>query len=413
MSSTLIKNLKKIYGASLAPLSFQKGIHMRNVPEMYNAFILFDKKIIRVGPMEECPEHADNVVDATGKIAMPGWCDSHTHIVFAASREHEFVMRLHGKTYEEIAMAGGGILNSAKKLRSLDFDNLLASATLRLQEVMSMGTGAIEIKSGYGLSFESEIKMLGVIKSLKLNSDATIKATFLGAHAIPWEFKQNRAAYIKIVTEEMLPHIAENGLADYCDVFCDEGFYSVEETDYILKKGLEYGLKPKIHANELANSGGVQVGIKNGAVSVDHLERIGQEEMDALALSKTIPTALPNVSFFLDIPYAPCRQMIDHGLGIALATDYNPGSSPSGNIPLMMAIACHQMKLLPSEALQAVTINGAYAMEVQDTCGSITPGKFANIVLTDEIPNLDYFVYHFGTNHVQSVWVKGKKQPAL
>ena len=413
MSITLIKNIKKMYGACWAPPPFQKGSNMRNVPELENAYILFDKNILRFGPMRECPESADIIVDATGKIALPAWCDSHTHIVFATSREQEFVMRLHGKTYEEIAMAGGGILNSAEKLREIDFDILLQGAATRLQEVMNMGTGAIEIKSGYGLTFESEMKMLEVIKSLKSSSEATIKATFLGAHAIPKEYNNNRTAYIKIVTEEMLPYIAERGLADYCDVFCDEGFYTVDETDYILKKGLEYGLKPKIHANELANSGGVQVGIKHGAISVDHLERIGQDEIEALARSTTIPTALPNVSFFLDIPYAPCRHMIDQGLGIALASDYNPGSSPSGNIPLLMAIASHQMKLLPAEVLQAVTINGAYAMEVQDLCGSITPGKSANIVLTDEIPNLEYFVYHFGTNHVDSVWIKGQKQPGL
>lgn len=410
MATTLIKNIKKLYGIAEKATGFKKGAAMKEVDSLDNAYLFFDTKIIDFGSMQQCPETADRVVDAKEGMVMPAWCDSHSHIVFAGSREKEFVMRLKGKTYEEIAQAGGGILNSAEKLQKTGFDELFDSAFRRLTEVIKTGTGAIEIKSGYGLSFESEIKMLQVIQKLKEKSDTIIKATFLGAHAIPKAFAERRSAYIRIITDEMLPYIAENQLADYCDVFCDEGFYTVEETDIILKRASEFGLKPKIHANELALSGGVQVGIKNKAVTVDHLERIGEAEIIALLNSETIPTVLPNVSFFLDIPYAPCREMIDRGLGIALASDYNPGSSPSGNIPLLMSIGCHQMKLLPEEAFNAVTINGAYAMEVHAEAGTIERQKKSNIILTDKIPDLSYLMYHFGSNHVQKVWLQGKEQ---
>lgn len=411
MRTTLIKNIKSIYGVTTnADNSFKKGDQMKNVGIVHDAYILFDTKILEFGQMSDCPERADLVLDAQNTILMPTWCDSHSHIVFAGSRENEFVLRLQGKTYEEIARAGGGILNSAEILQKADPDNLYRDAYSRLKEVISLGTGAIEIKSGYGLTFESEINMLHVIRRLKETTDAEIKATFLGAHAIPTQYKSDRKAYIRIITEKMLPYIAENQLADYCDVFCDEGFYTVDETDHILEKAASLGLKAKIHANELANSGGVQVGVKHHAVSVDHLERIGQEEIECLKHSDTIPTALPNVSFFLDIPYAPCRQMIDSGLGIALATDYNPGSSPSGNMTLMMSIACHKMKLSPEEVFNATTINGAYAMEIQNSHGSITVGKSANFFLTDQIPNLAYMFYHFGTNHVNRVWLNGRLQ---
>jgi imidazolonepropionase len=410
MAKTLIKNIKNILGIAEHEPFFKRGKEMKQILTMQDAYILFDERILDFGPIEFCPSGADFMYDAKEGTLMPAWCDSHTHIVFAGSREQEFVMRLHGKTYEEIALAGGGILNSAQKLQGTDYETLYQNAKKRLDEVIQTGTGAIEIKSGYGLTFESEIKILKVIRALKENSDATIKATFLGAHAIPLMYKNNRKAYIHIVLEEMLPYVAEHKLADYCDVFCDEGFYTVEETDLILTRAAEFGLKPKIHANELANSGGVQVGIKNKAVSVDHLERIGDEEIQALLQSQTIPTALPNVSFFLDIPYAPCRNMIDAGLGIALATDYNPGSSPSGNVSLLMAIACHRMKLLPEEAFNATTINGACAMEVEQDLGSITIGKKANLILTDNISDLSYLPYHFGTNHISKVWLNGNIQ---
>ena len=316
-------------------------------------------------------------------------------------------MRLQGKSYQEIASAGGGILNSAKKLRDTDEETLFQSALERLNEVISYGTGAIEIKSGYGLSRESELKMLRVIRRLKDVSSAEIKSSFLGAHAIPTDYADKRQDYIQMVID-MLPEIVGDGLADYMDVFCDQGFFTVDETDQLLQAAAKYGLKPKIHANELAVSGGVQVGIKNHAISVDHLEAITQKEIDALRASNTIPTVLPFVSFFLNIHYAPARKMIDQGLGIAIASDFNPGSSPCGNIPLLMAFACNGMRLLPEEAFNAVTINGACAIESQHHLGSIERGKKANFIITHPIPNLEFMVYRFGANHIKDVFLNGK-----
>lgn len=381
---------------------------MSEVQQLEDAWLLIENgNIHSYGKMAEVPGRADHYIDATGRLVMPCWCDSHTHIVYAAGRESEYVDRIKGKSYEEIALAGGGILNSAARLREMSEDYLYEQARLRLDEVIAYGTGAIEIKSGYGLTKESELKMLRVIRRLKELGTAEIKANFLGAHAIPTEYKSNREGYIKIIIDEMLPEVAAEGLADYCDVFCDTGFYTVEETDRILQAAAAYGLKPKIHANELAVSGGVQVGIKNNAISVDHLEAITQTEIDALIMSSTIPTVLPSVSFFLRIAYAPARTMIDQGLGIAIASDYNPGSSPSGNIPLLMSIACNNMRITPTEAFNAVTINGAYAMELQKTHGTITVGKVANIIITKPIPSLDYLVYAFGKNHIEKVLLKG------
>jgi imidazolonepropionase len=411
MSSILIKNIKTMYGIQTQPLSFKKGAAMSVVDTLDNAFILTDKgKIVDFGPMYEAPKSADEIVDATDRLVMPCWCDSHTHIVYAAPREGEYVDRLMGATYEEIAEKGGGILNSARKLQETTEEDLYLSAKSRLDEVVALGTGAIEIKSGYGLTTESELKMLRVVRKLKENSPATIKASFLGAHAIPALYKENRKVYIDLLIHEMLPKVAGEGLADYCDVFCDKGFYTVEETDKILKAASKYGLKAKIHANELAISGGVQVGIANHAVSVDHLEAIGPLEIDALKNSSTIPTILPSCSFFLHINYAPARKMIDEGLGLAIATDYNPGSSPSGNIPLLMAFACNNMRILPTEAFNAVTINGACALELGDSHGSLARGKVANLIITKPIPSLDYMVYAFGSNHVDRVILGGKIQ---
>lgn len=408
MSQIIIKNIKKIYGISTGPSPFKKGVDMSFTETLDNGFILIeDDHITDLGHMKDCPSIASQVIDAQDKCVMPAWCDSHTHIVFAQGRESEYVDRLKGKTYEEIAANGGGILNSAAKLQHKSEDELFDSALIRLNEVISYGTGAIEIKSGYGLTVESELKMLRVIKRLKQHSLATIKASFLGAHAIPLAYKNDRNAYIDLIINEMLPQVAAEGLADYCDVFCDQGFFTVLETDKILKAAHKYGLKPKIHANELAISGGVQVGIANNAVSVDHLEAIGQEEIDALKDFDTIPTVLPSCSFFLNIHYAPARKMIDQGLGIAIATDYNPGSSPSGNIPLLMAFACNKMRLLPTEAFNAVTINGAHAMELGDTHGSIGIGKIANLIITKEIPSLDYMIYAFGSQHIDQLILKG------
>ncbi|MBK8668487.1 MAG: imidazolonepropionase [Saprospiraceae bacterium] len=409
MSSTLIRNIKTIYGIQTQPLPYKKGAAMSVVDTLSDAYILTEGEVIvSYGPMTSMPERADVVIDANYGLVMPAWCDSHTHIVYAQGREGEYVDRLKGVSYEEIARNGGGILNSAGKLQAKTEEELYLSALARLDEVIQYGTGALEIKSGYGLTTESEIKMLRVIRRLKESSTATIKATFLGAHAIPLKYKENRQAYIELVINEMIPLIAGEGLADYCDVFCDKGFYTVEETDKILKSASSYGLKAKIHANELAISGGVQIGVANQAISVDHLEAIGQEEIECLLASDTIPTVLPSCSFFLHIPDAPARKMIDAGLGIAIATDYNPGSSPSGNIPLLMALACNNMRLLPTEAFNGVTINGACAMELGESHGSIAPGKIANLIITKPISSLDYMVYAFGSGHIDKVMLKGK-----
>jgi imidazolonepropionase len=409
MSSTLITNIKSIVGIQTQDHNFKKGQEMNQVSTLEHGFILIENNVIAdFGPMSDIPDRADVVIDATDRLVLPSWCDSHTHIVYAAGREGEYVDRLRGVSYEEIAKKGGGILNSANKLQVTSEEDLYLSAKARLDEVIAMGTGAIEIKSGYGLTTESELKMLRVIRKLKENSSIEIKASFLGAHAIPMIYKENRKAYIDIIINEMLPQVAHEGLADYCDVFCDKGFYTVEETDRILKAAASYGLKAKIHANELAISGGVQVGIANNAISVDHLEAIGDEEIQALKNANTIPTVLPSCSFFLNIHYAPARKMIDEGLGIAIATDFNPGSSPSGNIPLLMAFACNNMRILPNEAFNGVTINGACALELGDTHGSIAKGKVANLILTHAIPSLDYMVYSFGTNHIDKVLLRGK-----
>lgn len=409
MSSTLITNIKSIVGIQTQDHNFKKGLEMNQVSTLERGFILIENNVIAdFGPMSDIPDRADVVIDATDRLVLPSWCDSHTHIVYADGREGEYVDRLRGVSYEEIAKKGGGILNSANRLQVTSEEALYLSAKARLDEVIALGTGAIEIKSGYGLTAESELKMLRVIRKLKENSSIEIKASFLGAHAIPMIYKENRKAYIDIIINEMLPQVAHEGLADYCDVFCDKGFYTVEETDRILKAAASYGLKAKIHANELAISGGVQVGIANNAISVDHLEAIGDEEIQALKNANTIPTVLPSCSFFLNIHYAPARKMIDEGLGIAIATDYNPGSSPSGNIPLLMAFACNNMRILPNEAFNGVTINGACALELGDTHGSIAKGKVANLILTHAIPSLDYMVYSFGTNHIDKVLLKGK-----
>ena len=408
MASTLIKNIKTIYGIESQPSSFKKGTAMAVVDTYENAYILIESDtIIALGSMDSDLPRADNQLDANQGLVMPAWCDSHTHIVFAQGREGEYVDRLRGISYEEIAKNGGGILNSAARLQAKSEDELYLSAKSRLDEVVSLGTGAIEIKSGYGLTTESEMKMLRVIRRLKENSNATIKSSFLGAHAIPSIFKDNRQDYVDLLINEMIPMVVGEGLADYCDVFCDKGFFTVSETDQILKAAAKYGLKAKIHANELAISGGVQVGIANDAISVDHLEEIGDEEIDALLKSNTIPTVLPTCSFFLHIDNAPARKMIDQGLGIAIATDFNPGSSPSGNIPLLMSMACNNMRLLPNEAFNGVTINGAFAMELGQTHGSIAIGKKANLIITKPIPSLDYMVYAFGSNHVDKVVLNG------
>lgn len=418
MSNLLIKNIKKLVQVETdEPQMAVQGKAMSELPVIDNAFLLIqDGKIEDFGEMKDCPEVKDNhinqknikQIDAEGKMVFPSWCDSHTHLVYAASREGEFVDRINGMTYEEIAERGGGILNSAKRLQETSEEDLYESALRRLNEVIGFGTGAIEIKSGYGLTVNSEIKILKVIQRLKKVSPIPIKATFLGAHAIPMEYKENRQAYIDLIINEMIPYIASQKLADYCDVFCDKGFFTPEESDQILKAGLKAGLVPKLHANELANSGGVQVGVENGAISVDHLEYVGDAEIKALLGSETMPTLLPSTAFFLNLPYAPARTMIEAGLPVALASDYNPGSTPSGRLPFVLSLACIKMKMTPEEAINAATINGAYAMQQQQMYGSICKGKQANVFITKPISSIAFIPYSFGSDLVDTVVLNGE-----
>lgn len=387
------------------------GKDMVDLPVIENAFLLIEgEEIIDFGPMSEVPDRADRFIDLSSKSVLPAWCDSHTHLVWAGSREQEFVGRLKGLSYEEIAKRGGGILNSAKKLQETDAEELYESALERLEEVIGFGTGAIEIKSGYGLTEDAELKMLRVIRRLKENNSIPIKATFLGAHAIPGDFKNNRQSYIRLLTDRLIPKIADEGLADYCDVFCDRGFFTPEETDKILKVGNNYGLPPKIHANELDYSGGIQVGVENNALSVDHLECTGDEEIEVLRDSTTMPTLLPGTAFFLGLDYPPARKMIDAGLPVAIATDYNPGSTPSGRFPLVVSLACIKMKMLPEEAIQAATLNSAYAMGLDEKTGTIKKGKWANFIITKPIPSLAYLPYAYGKDHIDKVFIKGQLQ---
>lgn len=412
--TTLVTNIKQLCGVEQAHTNkkYICGQDMAHLPTISNAFLFIDNgSIIDFGAMENCNYlNSLNIIDAKNGMVMPTWCDSHTHIVYAGSRETEFVDKIKGLTYEQIAERGGGILNSANKLKDASFDELLIAATKRINEMCRFGTGAIEIKSGYGLSLNAELKMLRVIKQLKQNSQLTIKSTFLGAHAIPQQYKQHRNQYINLIINEMLPQIAHEGLADYIDVFCDKGFFTVEETDTLLKAGNKYGLIPKIHANELDFSGGVQVGVKNSARSVDHLECLGNEEIECLLNSTTMPTLLPSTAFFLRLNYAPARKMISAGLPIALASDYNPGSSPSGNMPFVIALSCIAMRLTPEEAINAATINGAYAMNLENSLGTIAKNKQANFFITKQIPSIAYMPYSFGSNLIEKVFIKGVEQ---
>jgi imidazolonepropionase len=409
MSSLLIRNIGTLVQVAEGPSALSIGAQMARLPTLDDAYLLVEgERIAAFGPMSQCPERAEKTIDAQGGMLFPGWCDSHTHIVFAATREEEFRDRILGMSYEEIAARGGGILNSARKLRACSEDDLFETALGRLNEVIDYGTAAIEIKSGYGLSLDSEIKMLRVIRRLKAVSPIPIKATFLGAHAVPTEYKSDRNAYIKLIINEMLPMVASEGLADYCDVFCDQGFFTPEETDRILEAGWKHGLKPKIHANELGYTGGVQAGVARGALSVDHLEYCGDAEIECLRQSDTLPVALPSCAFFLGIPYSPGRKMIDAGLPLVLASDYNPGSSPSGNMHFVVSLACIKMRLLPEEALNAATINGAFAMEQEAEVGSIAVGKLANLWISRPLSSLALLPYAFGSNLVERVIVRGQ-----
>jgi len=410
MSSMLIRNIRTLVQAETSRRSLVKGADMASLPLLQNAFLLIEnERIAAFGPMADCPERADEVLDATGRLVLPSWCDSHTHIVFAATREEEFVDRIRGLSYEEIAERGGGILNSARKLQAASEDELFEGAWERLQEVIGLGTGAIEVKSGYGLTLEGELKMLRVVRRLKEKSPIPVKATFLGAHAVPAEYKTRREEYISLVINEMLPRVAAEGLADYCDVFCDKGFFSPEETEIILKAGWKWGLKPKIHANELGLTGGVQVGVANNAISVDHLEYTSEIEIEVLKNSDTLPTLLPGCAFFLGIPFAQARQMMDAGLPVVLASDYNPGSCPSGSMPFVVSLACAKMKMLPEEAVNAATLNGARAMELEADYGTIAVGKIANVFITSPMLSLAGLPYAFGSKVVEAVVLRGKR----
>jgi len=383
-----------------------RGKEMAILPAIENAWLLIENNIILdYGTMDQLPEniHADKTENLSNRIVLPMWCDSHTHLVFSHSRELEFIDRIHGLSYEEIAKRGGGILNSARRMQEISEAELYDISLPKLEEVKQLGTGAIEIKSGYGLSVAGELKMLRVIRKLMENSNLDIKASFLGAHAFPVEYKENHEAYIQLIIEKMLPQIADEGLADYIDVFCERGFFNVDETDRILTAGAKYGLKPKIHANQLYNSGGVQIGVKHNAISVDHLETMDDEEVNCLLQSNTMPTLLPGAAFFLAMHYQPARKLIDAGLPVALATDYNPGSCPSGNMNLILSLACTQMKMTPEEAINACTMNGAIAMELQDTLGSISIGKKAKLIITKPISSLAYLPYSFGSNCIERV----------
>lgn len=400
-----IKELVQVREGKPIPIC---GSAMRDLPSIQNAWMrIEDDRIVDYGEMADCPVGEEQIFDLTGRTVLPTWVDSHTHIVFAASREEEFVMKIEGKSYEEIAAAGGGILNSARKLRNATEDELYQMAASRLEQLMRLGTGAIEIKSGYGLSVESELKMLRVIARLKANFSLPIKANLLAAHTIPEKYKANREAYIDLIVEEIIPKVAKEELADFVDVFCEKGFFTVEETERLLRAGKNYGLKPKIHANQLAVSGGVQVGVANNALSVDHLEQIGDPEIESLGGSQTMPVVLPSCSFYLGIPYAPVRRMMNAGLPVAIASDYNPGSTPSGNMNFLVSLACIQLKMLPQEAINAATINAAFAMDVQNEVGSISRGKLANFIITNKISSLNYLPYSFGENCIHQVWIAG------
>jgi len=384
------------------------GAAMAGLPIVSDGFLAIrDGVIAALGPMDQLPGgEATQTIDATGRFVLPAFVDSHTHLVFAASREEEFVMKIRGATYAEIAAKGGGILNSARKLRDTSEDELFERAMVRVNEIIRTGTGAVEIKSGYGLTTRDEMKMLRVARRIGKETPLTVKTTFLGAHAVPRELTKD--AYIGLILSEMIPAVAEEALADYIDVFCEEGFFTPDETEKIVEAGKRFGMKPRIHANQLHRSGGVQVGIKTGALSVDHLENIGDEEIAALGNSNVMPTALPGAAFFLGLPFPPARQMIDSGLPLAIASDYNPGSAPSGNMLTMLALACIKMKLTPEEAINAATINTAAALEILNTHGTLTVGKIANVIITRPISSIAFLPYAFGTNTVDSVILNGK-----
>ena len=412
----LIKNIKRLVQVEDEPRKWVAGADMAKLNCIDNAFLLINEgKIEDFGSMSALPNFDEmegtdlmQEIDATGRMVFPSFCDSHTHLVYAGSREIEYTDKIKGLSYEEIAKRGGGILNSAKRMHEATEDELYESAMERIHEIISLGTGAVEIKSGYGLTVEDELKMLRVIKRLKETTPLKIKSSFLGAHAVPADYRGRQGEYVDMVISEMIPMVAAEDLADYIDVFCDKGFFTVEETDRILNAGMKHGMRPKIHANELDYSGGIQVGVKYNALSVDHLEFVGDAEIESLKGSETMPTVLPGAAFFLNMVCSPVRKMMDAGLPVALASDFNPGSSPSGNMKFILSLACINYKMLPQEAINATTINSAYAMGVEDEVGSIARGKIANVFITKEIPSIEFMPYAYGSNLVDTVILNGQ-----
>ncbi len=409
-SKQIIINIKQLVGILNNGISRLSGEEMNNISSIENAFLeITDNLISGFGKMDDFQINDKySVFDAKGKVVLPSWNDSHTHLVFAGTREKEFIDRINGLSYEEIAARGGGILNSANLLEITSEDDLFSSSSRRLHEVMKMGTGAIEIKSGYGLSLEGELKMLRVIKRLQESYEIPIKSTFLGAHALPKKYKNNKDQYLNLIISEMLPNIEEEGLADYIDIFCETNYFSVDDMQKIIKAGHKHGLKPKVHVNQFTSIGGIQKAIEWNAISVDHLEVMSENDFKSLINSNTIATLLPSCSFFIDIPYAPARELITKNIPFALASDYNPGSSPNGNMNLVNALAAIKMKISPQAAINASTINGAYAMELAEKTGSISIGKWANINISSEISSYGFMPYSFGQNHIEKSMIKGK-----
>lgn len=412
----LLENIKELVQVLKEPILFRAGSEMRTISTIKNAFLIIrDEVIEEFGRMDQLKEkYVDDdllvEIDCSNRLVYPSFCDSHTHLVFPCSREQEFVDRIKGLSYEQIAQNGGGILNTAKRLKETSEEELYRSAMERIVEIMKMGTGAVEIKSGYGLNPEEELKMLRVIRKIKETSPICVRSTFLGAHAVPEKYKKNVSKYVDIVINEMIPQVAAEELADYIDVFCDRGFFSVKDTDRILMAGMKYGLRAKIHANELDFTGGVQVGVKYNALSVDHLEYIGEKEIEVLKGSETMPTVLPGAAFFLKLKLSPVRQMINAGLPIALASDYNPGSSPSGNMSFISSLGCINYNMLPEEVINATTLNSAYAMGISDQLGSISKGKIANLFITGEVSGIESLPYFFGSNLIETVIINGEVQ---
>ena len=408
MSEILLTNIKTIYQTDNF---FKRGSEMDSISSIDNAWMLMDNisgKIISLGKMDEIPNHQAEIIDMENRAIMPTWVDSHTHLVFAKSREQEFVDRIHGLSYQEIASRGGGILNSVEHTRQMSEDELFEKSLVRLNNIISLGTGAVEIKSGYGLNLESELKLLKVINRLKDISPIPIKSTFLGAHAIPKEFKDDKKGYIHLIINEILPEVAKNNYADFCDIFCEKDYFDYDDVINIMTEAKRYGIIPKVHAEQLSHSNGIEAGVKVGAISVDHVEFANLSDFEFLKNSSTIPNILPGAAYFLGLPNPPVRNMIDYGLGISIASDFNPGSSPTGNMHLMTSIACVQYKITPNEAINAATINSAYAMNVSNLVGSISENKFAHFIVLKDVQNLNSIPYSIGMNIIDEVWINGK-----